>query len=72
MKTNIKKFKLIKVVVVFNFKPLLSVIKPDFEKWKPRKLENQMLMNISHGFLSTPENRVSGHLNPSEIESTKL
>lgn len=31
-------------------KPILSVIKPDFEHWRPRDPENQLLMDKAHGF----------------------
>ncbi len=35
---------------VYNFQPLVSLIRPDFEKWKPLKPKNQLLMAIEHGF----------------------
>ena len=38
----------------FCFKPLLSLIRPDFEKWKPLKPKNQLLMAIEHGFAEKP------------------
>ena len=39
---------------LFYFKPLLSLIRPDFEKWKPLKPKNQLLMAIEHGFAEKP------------------
>jgi hypothetical protein len=30
------------------------LIKPDFEKWKPLKPRNQLLMAIEHGFAEKP------------------
>jgi hypothetical protein len=29
---------------------LIELIKPDYENWKPKDLENQKLMRIAHGF----------------------
>ncbi len=28
----------------------MSLIKPDYENWKPKDPENQKLMRIAHGF----------------------
>jgi hypothetical protein len=33
-----------------NFKPLIDLIRPDYENWKPLKEEHQKLMRIAHGF----------------------
>lgn len=34
----------------FYFKPLIELIKPDFEHWKPHKKQHQREMRVVHGF----------------------
>lgn len=34
---------------IINYKPLINLIKADFEEWKPRKPEDQLLMRRAHG-----------------------
>ena len=50
---EIKKSKSKKSII---FKPIKTVIKPDFENWKPRNPENQALMNDAHSLDSTKKN----------------
>lgn len=40
-------------ISIFKQKPLITLIKPDFDKWKPRKEEHQKLMREVHGFETT-------------------